>query len=309
MRPLPVYRIAPPDILEIEVLKLVPPRPYRASIYDTHCKSASWACCRSAHRRLLSGRRRRGRHPWAGLWEGPSGGHDRREAHDAIRNKLKEVVTRPEVSVQLAHSVGAAAVTGQYLVAPDGTVNLGQYGMVLVMGKTVEEAKTAVEKQLSKYFCLARGVRREGQRHTTARCSTSLPKVPDRATTFAACPSRAAIRCSMRGRSMDCRRSPARNNVYFTTVRANPAKGKILPIDYVGITSGGHGHKLSDPAGRPLVHRRRQNDCGEQLAGKEDRACRAGVGLDLVGGFNRRNVERLLPNSSDDPSVGEEPDE
>ena len=47
--------------------------------------------------------------------------------------------------------VAGPPITGQYLIAPDGTVNLHPYGMVQVMGKTVEEAKAAVEKQVSKY--------------------------------------------------------------------------------------------------------------------------------------------------------------
>ena len=34
MRPLPAYRIAPPDVLSIEVPKLVLPPPYKAVIYD-----------------------------------------------------------------------------------------------------------------------------------------------------------------------------------------------------------------------------------------------------------------------------------
>ena len=41
---------------------------------------------------------------------------------------------------------------GQYLVAPDGTVNLRQCGTVQVMGMTIAEAKAALEKHLSKYY-------------------------------------------------------------------------------------------------------------------------------------------------------------
>ena len=44
------------------------------------------------------------------------------------------------------------AVTGQYLVAPDGTVNLRKYGRVGVMGKTVAEARLAIQKQLAAYL-------------------------------------------------------------------------------------------------------------------------------------------------------------
>jgi protein involved in polysaccharide export with SLBB domain len=42
--------------------------------------------------------------------------------------------------------------SGQYLVAPDGTVNLRQYGMVELTGKTIPEAKAVLEKHLAKYL-------------------------------------------------------------------------------------------------------------------------------------------------------------
>ena len=45
--------------------------------------------------------------------------------------------------MQLARVSGAQPVTGQYLVGPDGTINLRQYGVVHVAGKTVTEARLA----------------------------------------------------------------------------------------------------------------------------------------------------------------------
>jgi len=47
---------------------------------------------------------------------------------------------------------GAALGSGQYLVGPDGTINMRQYGTVLVTGMTVAEVKAALEKHLSKYM-------------------------------------------------------------------------------------------------------------------------------------------------------------
>ncbi len=43
-------------------------------------------------------------------------------------------------------------MTGQYLVGPDGTINLRNYGRVLVSGKTVAETKAAVEDHLKKFL-------------------------------------------------------------------------------------------------------------------------------------------------------------
>jgi beta-lactamase regulating signal transducer with metallopeptidase domain/protein involved in polysaccharide export with SLBB domain len=44
-----------------------------------------------------------------------------------------------------------ATVDGQYLVGPDGTVNLRQYGVVHIAGKTIGEARAAIENQLQQY--------------------------------------------------------------------------------------------------------------------------------------------------------------
>ena len=47
---------------------------------------------------------------------------------------------------------GADLGTGQYLVGPDGTINMRQYGTIQVTGMTVAELKAALEKHLSKYM-------------------------------------------------------------------------------------------------------------------------------------------------------------
>ena len=74
------------------------------------------------------------------------------EATEAITRKLQEVLAKPDVSVQLARTAGTQPVTGQYLVGPDGTINLRQYGMLHVAGKTITEIRTDLNKHLSQYF-------------------------------------------------------------------------------------------------------------------------------------------------------------
>jgi protein involved in polysaccharide export with SLBB domain len=49
-------------------------------------------------------------------------------------------------------AVDSQPVAGQYLVGPDGTINLNAYGLAQISGKSVAEAKAAVENQLKKYF-------------------------------------------------------------------------------------------------------------------------------------------------------------
>ena len=62
------------------------------------------------------------------------------------------MLREPEVSVKLARVSGAQPLTGQYLVGPDGTINLRQYGLVHVAGLTVTEAKLAIQKHLAQYL-------------------------------------------------------------------------------------------------------------------------------------------------------------
>lgn len=47
---------------------------------------------------------------------------------------------------------GAASLTGPYLVGPDGTINLRRYGVVHMAGKTMIEARRALQKHLAQYF-------------------------------------------------------------------------------------------------------------------------------------------------------------
>src|SRR5689334_15018776 len=44
-----------------------------------------------------------------------------------------------------------AVVAGQHLVGPDGRINLGKYGSVSVDGLTLDAARGAIEKRLSKF--------------------------------------------------------------------------------------------------------------------------------------------------------------
>lgn len=149
---LPTYRIAPPDVLQIEMLRLVPRPPYRAEVYDVLQIQVIGT--------LLD-------QPIAGYYLvegegtvnlGPAYGTVRvvgmtmEEIQEAIRQHLLQILREPEVSVQLVRAAGIQEITGPYLVAPDGTVNLRQYGSVHVAGKTVAEVKVALERHLSQFF-------------------------------------------------------------------------------------------------------------------------------------------------------------
>ena len=74
------------------------------------------------------------------------------ESTEAITRKLQEVLAKPEVSVQLAKTAGTQPITGQYLIGPDGTINLRQYGLLHVAGKTVVEIRLDLQKHMSQWF-------------------------------------------------------------------------------------------------------------------------------------------------------------
>ncbi len=73
------------------------------------------------------------------------------EADDAITRQLRAII-QPEVSVTLVQSSELQRIAGEKIVAPDGTVNLGIYGCVEVVGLTLQEARLAVEERLSTFF-------------------------------------------------------------------------------------------------------------------------------------------------------------
>jgi polysaccharide biosynthesis/export protein len=149
---LPAYRIEPPDLLQIEMLKMVPKPPYRIELYDVLQIRASGTLWDQ---------------PIEGFYMvqaegtvnlGPTYGSVRLagmtidEAEETILKKLKEILQEPRVSVQLSRTAGTQPVSGEYLVGPDGTINLRTYGVVHVAGKSVPEIKVALQKHLAQFF-------------------------------------------------------------------------------------------------------------------------------------------------------------
>ena len=149
---LPAYRVEPPDILKIEMLRMVPLPPYRIGIYDVLQIRAVGVLTDDPIDGffLVEGE--------GVVTLGPAYGRVRvagmtvEQADDVITKKLREMFNKPEVSVQLAKTAGTAPVTGEYLVGPDGTINLRQYGTLHVAGKTVTEIRKELNKHLAQYF-------------------------------------------------------------------------------------------------------------------------------------------------------------
>jgi polysaccharide biosynthesis/export protein len=150
---LPAYRVEPPDILQIDMLKMVPLPPYRVDSYDVLEIHVLGALLDQPidDFYLVDGEGTVNLGPGYGK---PIrvGGMTIDEATEAITKQLQLTLSQPEVSVRLAKTSGTQPLTGQYLIGPDGTINLRTYGVVHVSGKTVTEIKVALQKHLSQFF-------------------------------------------------------------------------------------------------------------------------------------------------------------
>ncbi|REK11585.1 MAG: hypothetical protein DWQ37_13815 [Planctomycetota bacterium] len=157
---LPPYVIEPPDILFIEAIRVVPKPPYRIQATDVvsiqlqgGIPGVSGGGGPNADQYLVSP----SGHVNLGPAYGTAGkvevtGMTEDEAARAIEKSLREVVRDPQVSVQLLQSATMQPITGEHLVAPDGTVNLGSYGQVYVAGMTLDQASQAIDEHLGQHL-------------------------------------------------------------------------------------------------------------------------------------------------------------
>jgi polysaccharide export outer membrane protein len=150
---LPPYRIEPPDILVINLTRVVPKPPYKIEPLDELTIQAPVA-------QVLPNE------PIAGAYAvGPDGqvdlgysygkvtvaGLTPEQARAAVAKHVAELhgIKPPAASVALRRTHGFEQVRGEHLVRMDGTVSLGPYGDVYVAGLTLGEAKGLIESQLS----------------------------------------------------------------------------------------------------------------------------------------------------------------
>jgi serine/threonine protein kinase/protein involved in polysaccharide export with SLBB domain len=148
---LPAYRIEPPDVISIEMLKLIPLPPYHAETFDVlhiHANALPDQPIDSNYLVEAEGT----------INLGPTYGTVRvkgmtiPEIKTTLNKWLMKWLRDPQVSVQVTRVTGAQPVSGQYLVGPDGTINLRRYGIVHLAGKTVPEARAALQKHLAQHF-------------------------------------------------------------------------------------------------------------------------------------------------------------
>ena len=149
---LPEYVIEPPDILNIEGVHIVPRSPYSLRTLDVLNIQVDGAMPDSPINAAYP------IEPGGVVNLGsPYGtvrvvGMTAEDAQDVITEHLSEYLNDPEAVVSLAQMAASQNLLGQFLVGPDGMITLGSYGQVSVVGKTLNEAKYAVEDYLSRYL-------------------------------------------------------------------------------------------------------------------------------------------------------------
>ena len=149
---LPVYRISPPDVIRIEVVKLVPRASHRIEPFDVllirvlgtlKSQPIDKQYPVEADGTVVLG---------ASYGTLRVEGMTIDEVEAELTRILKMTLRQPVVSVQLTRSAAAEQLSGPYPVQPDGTVNLRSCGMIYLAGTTVTEAREAVEARLNQYF-------------------------------------------------------------------------------------------------------------------------------------------------------------
>jgi len=146
---LPPYRIEPPDILQIDTVRVVPKSPYHLKALDSLAIQVGNALPDA---------------PISGMFVIEPGGTINlgsqygivrvidmtvEQAKQAVESQLKQTLKDPTVNLALGEIAGKQQIAGQHMVAQDGTVTLGSYGSVLVVGQTLAEAKASLEQHLA----------------------------------------------------------------------------------------------------------------------------------------------------------------
>jgi len=146
---LPPYTIEPPDILVVEAIHIVPRSPYFLRTGDVVAINVVGTLPDA---------------PIAGAFPlqpggivnfGPPYGSAKLsglsvdQALEQVKKLLAMHVRDPVVSLSLVEMSGKQQIAGQHLVALDGTVTLGSYGSVPVVGLTLAQAKQAIEQHLA----------------------------------------------------------------------------------------------------------------------------------------------------------------
>jgi polysaccharide export outer membrane protein len=148
----PPYVIEPPDVLQIDLISATPKPPYRIRPLDVIGVAVANPLPDS---------------PVSGAFSvGPDGrvdfgppygvvdvsGRTLDEARATIVGLMATKIKTPAVTVSLVQTRAGQQIRGPHLVQADGTVGLGAFGSVSVVGMTVSQARREIEARLAAYF-------------------------------------------------------------------------------------------------------------------------------------------------------------
>jgi polysaccharide biosynthesis/export protein len=149
---LPAYRIEPPDILSIDVVQQIAESEYLLHTGDMLMVTVTGTLPDE---------------PIAGIYPIEPGGVIQfgfsygsveiagmtiEDARGEIEARLRKVLRSPQVTLAIRSVAGIQRISGEHMVGPDGTVTLGKYGSVSVVGQTLQEAQYTLCDHLSPYF-------------------------------------------------------------------------------------------------------------------------------------------------------------
>jgi polysaccharide export outer membrane protein len=150
---LPTYTIEPPDILMVDAIHVVPRPPYHLRTLDVLGIRAPGALPQApidgAYPIELGGAVNLGPAYGGSV---PVAGKTVEDAEKEIQQHLSKYLKDPTVSVTLLDIAAKQQIAGEHLVGPDGTVTLGSYGSVRVVGLTIAQARQAIQDYLSRFL-------------------------------------------------------------------------------------------------------------------------------------------------------------
>lgn len=148
----PMYRVEPPDVLTIDVLQNVSQATYQLQVGDTVALNVLGT---------FPDEPIGGEYPIrpGGVVELGFGygsveiaGKTISQARDLIDQHLRFQLRDPRISLSLGNVASMQRITGEHLVGQDGTITLGQYGSVSVVGLTLDEVRQTIAHHLSHDF-------------------------------------------------------------------------------------------------------------------------------------------------------------
>jgi polysaccharide export outer membrane protein len=152
---MPDYRVEPPDILWIDAVRAIPKPPYKAEPLDVLFVSLANPLPTDPLTGLSS-IETDGTINLGVTYGGSVSvlGLTLAEIKTKLEQHLRTAVGMkdPRINVSLSQARASQRISGQHLVRPDGTIGLGTYGSVRVVGMTLAEVRKAVEAQLSNYL-------------------------------------------------------------------------------------------------------------------------------------------------------------